>query len=278
VTDPPAWRNRSPEPPETGNSRLKAFAVIGILVVFGLLAYWFFIANNANRTDTPGVTGQTANQSNVDQSANLANSEMPPQPRDVPQPPNSTFYQNGKQNLKGDLLRNFVGFSIYYPKDWKVNGPQEGTTPNARGKFLDIARSTPDGRLKEQMLISYYPSKGTFNEDDEKFPQMVKETNETLKKLLPGYQMVSEGEIKLNGSWRAYEIKFQGGGKSETGEKLVLWGRRLFIPASRPGVRNGFEITMLATSLADDVRSVDDVALPGQLATNPDTLKPSREL
>jgi hypothetical protein len=105
---------------------------------------------------------------------------------------------------------------------------------------------------------------------------MVKETNETLKKLLPGYQMVSEGEIKLNGEWRAYEIKFQGGGTSGTGEKLTVWGRRLFIPAARPGTRNGFEITMLATSFAEDVRSVDDVGIRGELAPILYSFEPSQ--
>ena len=201
---------------------------------------------------------------------------MPPFPRAVPQPPNTTFYQNSKQNLRGDLLLNFVGFTMYYPKDWKVNGPQVGTSANARGKFIDISKSTPDGRLKEQMLISYYPSKGTFTSDSEKFSAMVKEANETLKKLLPGYQMVSEGEIKLNGDWRAYELKFQAGGSSPTGEKLVVWGRRLFVPAARPGIRNGFEITMIATSLTDEVRSVDDVGVKGELAAILDSFEPSQ--
>ena len=37
--------------------------------------------------------------------------EMPPQPRNIPQPPNTNFYQNSKQNLKGDLLINFVDYS-----------------------------------------------------------------------------------------------------------------------------------------------------------------------
>jgi hypothetical protein len=45
----------------------------------------------------------------------------------------------------------------------------------------------------------------------------------------------------------------------------MVWGRRLFIPASRPGVRNGFEITMLATSLAENVRGVDEVGVRGEL-------------
>lgn len=262
----PAWKNRSPEPPQEETSRGKILAVVGILALLALVVlglYYFLgssgpkpvdanLAQNTNGPSTPTITSDT---------------EMPPQPRKIAQPANTEYYSNNKQNLKGDLLRNFVGFSLYYPKEWKLNGPQESITAGGRGKFLDISRSTPEGKLKEQMLVSYYPSKGTFNNDADKFPQMVKETNETLKKLLPGYQMVSEGEIKLNGDWRAYEVKFQGGGTSETGEKLVVWGRRLFIPASRLDARNGFEITMLATSLADEVKSVDDVGVHGELAS-----------
>ena len=105
---------------------------------------------------------------------------------------------------------------------------------------------------------------------------MVRETNDTLKKLLPGYQMVSEGEIAVNGGWRAYEVKFQGGGTSVNGEKLIVWGRRLFIPAARPGTRAGFEITMLATSLADEVRSVDDVGVHGELSAILASFEPSQ--
>jgi serine/threonine-protein kinase len=267
--DEPAWTRRSPEPPQVGNSRKKTIAAAGILALVALLAFgWYYIVNHPVEPELPVQTEMAANQSNSEPGGSpiVSETEMPPLPRNIPQPPNTNYYQNSKQNLKGDLLRNFVGFSMYYPKDWKVNGPQESVTANTRGKFLDISRSTPEGRLKEQMLISYYPSKGTFREDADKFPQMVKETNDTLKKLLPGYQMVSEGEIKINGDWRAYEVRFQGGGTSESGEKLVVWGRRLFIPAARPGVRDGFEITMLATSAADDVRSVDDVGVRGELA------------
>ena len=199
-----------------------------------------------------------------------------PQPRTIGQPPNSTFYQNSKENLKGDLLRNFVGFSMYYPKDWKVNGPQQGATVKARGKFIDISRLTPGGGIKEQMLVSYYASSGMFAEDAAKFPELLRETNETINKLVSGYRMVSEREIKFNGDWRAYEIKFQFDGQSATGEKTPVWGRRLFVPAGRPGVRNGFEITMLATPASADVKSVDDVGIRGELASILNTFEPSQ--
>ena len=275
----PAWKNRSPEPPQVETSRARIFAGVGILLLLAILAVgWYYLFNHPSEPGLPTQSEQNSVQNNINRNEPTISTdiEVPPLPRKITAPPNSDYYQNTKANLKGDLLRNFVGFSIYYPKDWKVNGPQESTTLNARGKFLDISRVTPEGQPKEQMLISYYQSKGTFKDDKDKFVQMVKETNETLKKILPGYQMVSEGEVQINGGWRAYEVKFQGGGTSGKGEKLIVWGRRLFIPAARPGTRAGFEITMLATSLADEVRGVDDVGVHGELSAILATFEPSQ--
>ena len=274
----PAWKQRSPEPLQTDDPRSKIAAAAGILVLVLLLAFGlYYFVNRPAETEIQTQTDQAGVQTPPTGAPPVTSDiEVPPLPRKIAQPPDTAYYQNIKQNLKGDLLRNFVGFSMYYPKDWKVNGPQESAAANARGKFLDISKTTPDGRPKEQMLISYYPSKGTFANDAVDFPQMVRETNETLKKIVPNYQVLSEGEIRVNGAWRAYEVKFQGGGTSGSGEKLVLWGRRLFIPAARPGARNGFEITMLATSLADDVRSVDDVGVRGELAAILDSFEPSQ--
>jgi serine/threonine-protein kinase len=271
--DLPAWMNRSPEPPVAADSRSRLFWILGIIGLLAIVgAAWYYIVNNPAQPDVAPVAQNTVPQPVPAQAETIS----PPLPRNLPQPPNTSFYQNSKQNLKGDLLRNFVGFTMYYPKDWKVNGPQESTGSNTRGKFLDISGNTADGKLKEQMLISYYPSRGTYTDDAGKFPELVKETNDTLKGLLPGYQMVSEGEIRFNGEWRAYEIKFQAVGKSPTGEDLTVWGRRLYIPAARPGVRNGFEITMLATSHAEGVRGVNDVGVKGELAPVLYSFEPSQ--
>ena len=81
---------------------------------------------------------------------------------------------------------------------------------------------------------------------------------------------------ELSGDWKAYEVKFQGTGTATNGEQITVWGRRLFIPAARPGVRNGFEVTMLATSLADDVKSVEDVGVHGELAPILYSFEPSQ--
>ncbi len=262
----PMWTRRSPEPPQIETSTGRRNAFIGIAALLALLALgWYYMVNNPPSEPVSQTPGDNRSVSVV------SNTEMPPLARTIPQPPNTNFFQNSKQNLKGDLLLNFVGFKMYYPKDWKVANAQPGTS-EARGKFIDISRQTEDGGIKEQMLVSYYPSKGTFTADSEKFPQLVKETNDTLKKLLFGYQMISEGEIKFNGEWHAYEVKFQG----SDGQKLVVWGRRLFVPAARPGTRNGFMITMLATSLADEVKGVDDVGVKGELAPVLFSFEPSQ--
>ena len=268
----PAWKNRSPEPPQEETSRAKAIGAVAGIVLIGLLIFgWYYIVSRPSETEAP-VTFVGDQPPTPTISTEV---EMPPQPRKITQPPDSEYFANSKQNLREDLLRNFVGFSLYYPKDWKTTPPQPGTA-GSRGKFLDIARLTPEGAPKEQMLVSYYPSKGTFNSDAPAFAQLVKETNETLKKILPGYQMVSEGEIKVNGDWRAYEVKFTSSGTAANGEQVAVWGRRLFIPAARSGVRDGFEITMLATSLSEDVRSVDDVGVRGELASILYSFEPSQ--
>lgn len=272
----PMWTRRSPEPPQFEGSRSRWLPFAGLIALLALLPIgWYYVADNPPSEPTPQVNGISV-PDGPGIGTNAANSEMPPLPRNLSQPPNTNFFQTSKQNLKGDLLLNFVGFSMYYPKDWKITGPQPGSAANSRGKFVDISRVGQDGRMKEQMLVSYYPSKGTFTADAEKFPQLVKETNDTLKKILPGYKQVSEGEIKFNGEWKAYEVKFQGSGMSADGQKLTVWGRRLFVPAARPGTRNGFEITMLATSLADEVKGVDDVGVKGELAPILFSFEPSQ--
>lgn len=253
----------SGQPAESG-SRNRFVLLGGLFAVLAAAAFgWYYLSQNPGFISNSGGTDNTS--SNLNTNAAARNSETPPLPRTLAQPPSSNVYQNSKDNLKGDLVTNFLGFTLFYPKDWEVNDPIQGGSGDARGKFLDISRSTPDGRLQEQMLISYYPSGGTFAADSEKFSQMVAETNQTLEKILPGYQMVSQGEHLLNGSWRAYEVKFQGGGTSPSGEKLIVWGRRLFVPVSRAGARNGYEITMLATSLAKNVQGVDEVGVKGEL-------------
>lgn len=274
--DGPAWTRRSPEPIAEPDSRWLKIAGVSFAILLILISVsWYSLITHPVQNDLPAAIPTEQSPNGAD-TATAVDTIVPPLARDIPQPPNTDYYANLKQNLKGDLIRNFVGFKLYYPKDWKVNGPLPGTSPNSRGKFFDISRSTPGGQLREQMLISYYPSKGTFTDDAAGFPALVREMNETLKKMIPSYQMLSEGPTNVNGGWQAYEVKFQFSVKPDSGESFVVWGRRLFIPAQRPGVRNGFEVTMLATSFAGDVHSVDDVGVKGDLAQILYSFEPSQ--
>lgn len=269
----PAWARRSTEPINEPNSKLLKIAAISFALLAVIFAgLWIYMLNKP----APQSGSTAVNADGTPVSAQYDPAETPPPIREIAQPPDSTYFESNKQTLKGDLFRNFAAFSLYLPKHWTVTGPKESTTSGIRGKFLDISKSTPDGDLQEQMLISYYPSRGTFSDDSVNFPALVSESNATLAKLIPGFQVVSEGPIVFNGGWKAYEVKFQGSGPAVNGQRLLLWGRRLFVPAARPGVRIGFEITLLATSNSDDVRSVDDIGVRDGLANVLYTFEPGR--
>lgn len=277
-----AWEKRSPEPPVVASSSKMLLSLLGIAVLLaGMFAVWYYVWNRPNQIAQPAPENVNAPIQNteiappenfnavVKSSPALEDIEVPPPARSIAQPPNTVFFETGKQNLKGDLLRNFVGFSLYYPKDWIRN--------NSENYFLDAAKKSADGKPIEQLLVGYYESKGTFKMDKEGFPKLAEKSDKDLAKIIPNYQTMSAGETKINGDWRAYEVKFQGGGKIEKGEKnLIIWGRRIWIPAARPGTKNGFVVTMLATSLSPEVTSVNDVGVKGDLGTVIETFEPNQ--
>ena len=127
----------------------------------------------------------------------------------------------------------------------------------------------------EQLLVSYYDSRGTFQSDRELFPKLLEKSNGDLKKALGNYQSVSQGETSIQSNrWQAFESKFTSTGTAPNGEKITLWGRRLWIPTQRAGLKNGYVITMLATSLSPDVKSVEDVGVKGELSGILETFEP----
>lgn len=265
--DLPAWLRRSPDPLHAPNARwIKIALAVFIVLSVIFAAAWFYLLNR-----------HTPTASNVDTNSNSAYdpTETPPAPRDIQALPNATYFNSNKQDLKGDLYRNFVGFSIYIPKTWRSTGPQEGTEAN-RGKFLDVSKLSADGRLEEQFLLSYYISRGTYSDDAAIFPELVSESNAALSKLLPDFKLLSQGQTSVNG-WKAYEIQFQGGGTGPSGDPLTVWGRRIWIPAARPGVRSGFALTLLATSNDQKVKGIADVGVNDDLAKVLATFEPGRE-
>lgn len=263
-----AWEKRSTDPVKAGGRNLTIFALLGIALLFaGLWGIWAYFLNHPNAPQSaPVQIEQTVNSETPQIPASEQKNpviaeeiEIPPSARSIEVPPNSVNFENSKENLSKELLKNYRGFSLYYPNNWKKN--------NAENKFIDISIDTPNGVPIEQLMISPYESKGTFAKDKEAFPKLVEKSNKDLAAALNGkYEVVSEGETTIqNGRWKAYEVKFRADGNVD-GEKTILWGRRLWIPVQRPGAGSGFIITMLATSYSNDVKSVEDVGIKGKLA------------
>ncbi|HSK72581.1 MAG TPA: serine/threonine-protein kinase, partial [Pyrinomonadaceae bacterium] len=271
-----AWKKRSIEPAKAASSSRAWLSILGVLLLLGITAgvlYYFYTRPQQQEfaaTETIAPVEQPAVSEvpvNTEQSAPpQQNIEVPPLPRQIDAPPDSVYFANSKENLSKNLVKDFLAFSLYYPKDWKVN--------QAETKFIDVSKDASTGTPIEQFMVSPYASNGTFQKDLELFPKLVEESNEDLEKIIPNYRVISEGETVVNNGWRAYEVKFRGEGVTKSGEKITLWGRRMFVPTARPGMQNGFVVTMLATSLSKQVKGADDVGTKGELADILNTFEP----
>lgn len=276
-----AWEKRSPEPVKATSFSWKIIAGLGgVLLVAGIIGWLYFWSRPSQSVVVPkpeNAANQNSGQprNNPISDPNTANInaptpfeiDSPPAPRSVPQPPNTEYFQTSKLEAKGELSKNYRGFSLYYPKTWTRN-PSETN-------FVDISKKTEDGLPVEQFLVTYYDSNGTYKLDAEKFPNLVKESGKKLGKQIANFKIISEGETRVNTDWKAYQMKFQGAVTTKTGENVTIWGRCLYIPAARQGVKSGFLITMVAYSLSPDVKSVDEVGIKGELGSILETFEPS---
>jgi serine/threonine protein kinase len=237
---------------------IATIALVAVLIVGGLVAYYNFSGpQNTPAVEQPVDNGPTgATDANTQGQLPNTNPVDNPAPREIAPPPNSTRFHNSAETTAPGLKKNFRGFAVFYPKDWKKN-------PSTKN-FLDISKPSESGLPIEQMLVSWYESKGIFDEDNASFANLAMTVSDNWSKEIPNFQVVSQGETTINNGRRAYEVKFQGETEIE-GKKTAIWGRTLFLPAGRYGVKNGLIITMLATSNSADVLSVDDVGNKGDL-------------
>ncbi len=294
ATEDTAWEKRSIDSSGDEESKWFLYPLIGIVILaLGLLGFFYLTnQNNAVNEEQSNVQTENVNQPETNTSVLQSNEnsaeivtdersefqekpnlreqpkpdliEVPPPPRNIKQPPNTIYFKNEKKNLKGKLSQEFLGFSIYFPKTWKQN--------KSENKFLDISRTTPEGLPIKQLMIERYDSKGTYLADKPLFKELAEKSHKDLRGILSNYQVISEEETTFqNGRWQVYEVRFQGIGSDK---KLIIWGRRLWIPVQRPGMRSGFIITMLGTSLSDDVKSVNDLGENDDLAEILKTFEP----
>jgi hypothetical protein len=244
--------------------------IIGGLLVFlllagGALAGVFFFVVKPKLDQLSAERNPNANRPIVQPTAETATPaptvEQAPTPDDTfVAPPDTVKFENSDANLDGRLAEHYFDFSFYYPKAWQLD-------PNAgvRGatNFVKVERSLPPNFPQENFVVGWYTSTGTFVGDLRNFPQRVEEFSASLAKAFPEYRKVSEGPTKVN-SMQGYEFRWEGLSKGTEKGDIHLWGRVIFLPTGNEGDTSGATLTMLSTSLAPELASVEDVGEKGQ--------------
>ncbi len=185
-----------------------------------------------------------------------------PAPEETYVPPAGTVkFENSKEKLDGKLAEHYFDFSFYYPENWKRD-PKSGVSGAAN--FVLVDRSLPPDFTQENFAVGLYTSTGTFIGDLPSYPQRAEEYSNSLAKRIPDYKKISEGPTKVN-SMQGYEFRWEGLSKGTDRGDLKLWGRVIFLPTGTEGDSTGATLTMLTTSLAGELSSVEDVGSQGQM-------------
>ena len=130
--------------------------------------------------------------------------------------------------------------------------------------FAKVERRLPPDFIQENFAVGWYTSKGTFADDEAIYPELVEALSKTLEGRFPDYRKVSSGPTKVN-SLDGYEFRFVSLSKGTEKGDIQIWGRVIFLPTGVAGDQAGATLIMLATSLAPELSSVDDVGVKGQM-------------
>jgi hypothetical protein len=261
----------SAAPPAKKKSKLPL--VLGILVVLlaiggGVLgaAYFFvlrpMLARRAVVVNTPPPPTK-APTPNIEATPNdIGKTDKPktPEPPPYSPPADAVEFVNSTANLDGKLAEHYVEFSFYYPERW-LKDPTAGV-PGARN-FAQVERRLPPDFTQENFAVAWNSSAAPVAENRALFHTLAENLSAQFKSKFPGYRKVSEGETKA-GVYDGYEFRFEGESKGTAKGDLKLWGRVIFLPP-QDGGSDGVTLLMLATSLAPELRSVDDVGVKGEL-------------
>ena len=244
---------------------LGILAVLLILGIGGLAAAFFFVVkprlDQMQRTETirdaptPEVTTTNTNEpvATVPETTTTPDEFVPPA--------DATKFENSSANLDGRLAEHYFDFSFYYPNSWQTD-PKAGVA--GATNFVKVERRLPPDFTQENFAVGWYTSQGTFESDTPLFPQLVKLLSATLSKDFPEYRKVKEGPTKIN-SMDAYEFRFVSLSKETEKGDIQVWGRVVFLPSGNAGQTTGATLIMLATSLAPELTSVDEVGDKGDM-------------
>ena len=175
-------------------------------------------------------------------------------------PANAVQFVNSNAKLSGKLAEHYVDFSFYYPKSWQRD-PTAGTS--GATNFVQVERRLPPNYTLENFAVGWYESAGSADADRAAFPRLTQNLSSKFEKSIDKYQKISEGETKV-GPYNAYEFRFEGQSQLTDRGQFKIWGVSVFVPPVN-GSRNGVTLLMLATSLAPELKSINDVGVKGEL-------------
>jgi hypothetical protein len=274
---PPAFAQAPAQPtaPSPVKKRSKLPLVLGILVVLlvlgaglGVAAYLFgpkIISALQSRRSTPEPSPlptkePTPNIETTPDDVGKTNKDVVPEPPPYSPPADAVEFVNSSRSLDGQLAEHYVDFSFYYPNRWQKD-PAAGT-PGARN-FAQVERRLPPDFTQENFAVAWNSSAAPVAENRALFHTLAENLSAQFQKKFPGYRKVSEGETKL-GVYDGYEFRFESMSPNTAKGDLKVWGRVIFL-APVDGGKNGVTLLMLATSLAPELKSVDDVGIKGEL-------------
>ena len=235
------------------------FLLIGGGVLAG--AFFFLVKPRLDEMAQRDIQRRSEN-SNITAPSPASTVEAPsPTPEDTYQPPAGTVqFVNSEANLDGKLAEHYFDFSFYYPESW-ARDPESGV--RGATNFVKVDKTLPPDFTQENFAVGWYPSTGTFVGDLPGYPERVQSVSDAIARRIPEYKKVSEGPTKVN-SMDAYEFRWQGLSKGTDRGDLQLWGRVIFLPTGKEGDSTGATLSMLTTSLAPDLSSVEDVGEKGE--------------
>lgn len=253
-------------PPARKKSKLPlVLGILGLLLLLGSgvlgAGYWFVVRPMLERrvvvNDTPLPPAKAPTPKVEATPGDTVEKAQVPEPPPYSPPADAVEFVSTEENLSGKLAEHFVEFSFYYPNRW-LKDPNAGV-PGATN-FVKVERRLPPDLTQENFAVGSYVSAGSAEGDRSAFPAVAENLSAQLAKKFPEYRKVSEGATKV-GVYEGYEFRFTSIARNTD---IKLWGRVIILPPV-DGSKNGVTLLMLTTSLAPELKSVDDVGVKGEL-------------
>src|SRR5215510_194691 len=245
--------------------------ILAVLFVFGIgavaAAYWIDVRPILAKNGTlagPMVNPEPAKPSPRTEATPFEATAPQAEPvKEVPPyspPADAVQFVNSKDKLDGKLAEHYVDFSFYYPKSWDKD-PKAGVA--GASNFAKVERRLPPDFTQENFAVGWYASAGSEEADRSVFPNLAESMSAQFAKSFSEYRKVSEGPVKA-GEYDGYEFRFESVSRNTEHGDIKIWGRVILLPPVSGG-KNGVTLLMLATSLAPELKSVDDVGVKGEL-------------